>query len=59
MKMKNTTMWALATRVLLARSSGRISRTLAPVVPMKLASTAPIASSPVLASGVPLSEPLI
>ena len=43
MKMKNTTTWALWRRLSLARISGRISSMDAPVVPMKLASTAPIA----------------
>ncbi len=43
MKMKNTTTCTLCARLSLARISGRISSIEAPVVPIKLASTAPIA----------------
>src|SRR5437899_2648076 len=56
-KMKKTTMCAVRRRLLLARSSGRIKRTEAPVVPRTLASTAPSPSIPVFTSGVPESEP--
>jgi hypothetical protein len=56
-KMKKTTTWVLRTRDSFARSSGRISNTDAPVVPIAFASTAPIASNVVLSSGVPESEP--
>ena len=55
--MKNTTMWARCTRLRLARSSGQISSIEAPVVPTRLASTAPAASSAVFISGVPDSDP--
>ena len=56
--MKNTTMCALRSRGAFARSSGRISSTDAPVVPIKLASTAPIAEQRRCStSGVPESEP--
>ncbi len=57
--MKKTTICALALRGLLARNSGRINNTEAPVVPIKLAITAPIPMIAVLERGVPLSEPLI
>ena len=43
MKMKITTVWATCLRSRLVSSSGRMSSIAAPVVPMKLASTAPIA----------------
>ena len=56
-KMKKTTTWVLRSRGALARSSGRISSTEAPVVPIAFASTAPRPSSAVLSSGVPESEP--
>jgi hypothetical protein len=55
--MKKTTTCADRCRDLFARSSGRMSSIDAPVVPTKLAITAPKASSPVLTSGVPESEP--
>ena len=55
--MKNTTMCAVRRRLRLARSSGRISRADAPVVPTTFASTAPAPSSAVLPSGVPESDP--
>ena len=55
--MKNTTTWALFCRGAFALSSGRMSSTLAPVVPMKLAMTAPSAMTIVLTIGVPASEP--
>ena len=44
-KMKNTTTWTLCRRSSLARSTGRIITIEAPVVPMRLASTAPMRSS--------------
>src|SRR2546422_20186 len=50
-KMKKTTMCAVRRRLLLARSSGRIKRTEAPVVPRRFASTAP---SPSIAVFTPL-----
>ena len=56
-KMKKMTMWATRLRRLFALSSGRISRTEAPVVPSRFASTAPRPSMPVLTSGVPAKEP--
>ncbi len=56
MKMKKTTMWTLRCRLSLARSSGRISSIDAPVVPMKLASSAPMPRNAVLTSGVPASD---
>src|SRR3989441_4252329 len=56
-KMKKTTMCAVRRRLLLARSSGRIKRTEAPVVPRRFASTAPSPSIPVFTSGVPESDP--
>src|SRR2546430_3602924 len=40
-KMKKTTMCTVRRRLLLARSTGRIKRTEAPVVPRRFASTAP------------------
>jgi hypothetical protein len=57
MKMKRTTRWTRLRRDSLARRSGRIRSTDAPVVPITLARTAPIASSAVFMSGVPESEP--
>ena len=48
---------ALRRRLLLARTSGRIKRTEAPVVPSRFASTAPSPSIPVFTSGVPESDP--
>ncbi len=45
-------------RASLARSSGRISSTEAPVVPIAFATTAPMPRIAVLSSGVPESEPL-
>src|SRR5205823_1168754 len=56
-KMKKTTMCAVRRRLLLARNNGRISRTEAPVVPRRFASTAPRPSIPVFTSGVPESDP--
>src|SRR5437763_297828 len=56
-KMKNTTMCTVRRRLWLARSSGRIKRTEAPVVPRRFASTAPSPSIPVFTSGVPDSDP--
>ena len=50
-KMKKTTTWALCRRSSLARSSGRISTIEAPVVPITLASTVPMARSAVLTAG--------
>ena len=58
-KMKKTTTWTLKRRASLARSTGRIMMIEAPVVPTKLASTVPIASSTVLVSGVPCKLPEI
>jgi len=55
--MKNTTEWTTCRRPAFAVSSGRISSIEAPVVPMKLASDAPSASSAVLTAGVPASAP--
>ncbi len=57
MKMKKITMWVRWTREAFARSSGRMSRTEAPVVPIRLASTAPTRRTKVLRSGVPEREP--
>ena len=57
MKMKKTTTWALRLRAALARSSGRMSSIEAPVVPMKLASTAPMAEQAGVEPGVPASVP--
>ena len=56
-KMKKITMCDFRRRLLLARSSGRISNTAAPVVPSRLARTAPRPSMPVFTSGVPASDP--
>src|SRR5205814_569368 len=56
-KMKKTTMCTVRRRLLLARSTGRIKRTEAPVVPRRFASTAPSPSIPVFTSGVPESDP--
>jgi hypothetical protein len=58
MKMKKTTWCARRCLDLLARRNGRISTMDAPVVPIKFASTAPIASMPVFESGVPFRDPL-
>lgn len=55
--MKNTTTCTWCLRLSLARSSGRISSIEAPVVPMKLASTAPIARMAVFSPGDPLRLP--
>ena len=55
--MKKTTMCALRWRDALARKSGRIRSTEAPVVPIRLAIRPPKAIRPVLSSGVPESEP--
>ena len=55
--MKNTTTWALCRRSSLARSTGRIITIDAPVVPMKLASAVPMASSAVFAAGAPWMLP--
>ncbi len=55
--MKKTTMCTLFCRAALARKSGRTSSTDAPVVPIRFASTAPIAMIPVFTSGVPESDP--
>ena len=57
MKMKNTTTCAWWRRLSLARISGRISSIEAPVVPMRLASTAPIARIAVLSPGAPCRLP--
>ncbi|MNV87569.1 hypothetical protein D3C71_1817030 [compost metagenome] len=57
MKMKNTTICAVCLRPWFARISGRISSIDAPVVPMKLASTAPTARMPTLSAGVPRRLP--
>ena len=57
MKMKKITTWALWRRLSLARISGRISSIDAPVVPMKLASSAPTARMPVLSTGEPCRLP--
>ena len=57
MKMKNTTTWAACLRLSLARISGRIISIDAPVVPMKLASTAPIARMPAFSPGLPCKLP--
>src|SRR5437773_881870 len=46
--MKKMTMWATRLRGLLARSSGRINKTEAPVVPSRFASTAPMPSMPLI-----------
>ena len=54
---RHTTTWAFRSREALARSSGRISSMLAPVVPMKLAITPPSAMMAVFNSGVPAREP--
>ncbi|MNV43354.1 hypothetical protein D3C71_1350650 [compost metagenome] len=57
MKMKNTTTCATCLRLSLARIRGRISSMDAPVVPMKLASTAPMARMVVLSPGLPCRLP--
>ncbi len=57
MKMKNTTMCALCLRLSLARIKGRIISMEAPVVPMKLASTAPMSNKPALSAGLPWRLP--
>ena len=57
MKMKNTTTCTTCLRLSLARISGRISSMEAPVVPMKLASTAPMARMPVFSAGLPCRLP--
>ena len=57
MKMKKTTTCVVRARCALARSSGRMSSAEAPVVPMRLASSAPTARKAVLTSGVPASAP--
>ena len=57
MKMKNTITCATCLRLSLARISGRIISIDAPVVPMKLASTAPIAISVAFSSGLPCRLP--
>ena len=56
-KMKNTITWTLCRRSSLARMIGRIITMDAPVVPMRLASTVPIASRTVLAPGAPWMLP--
>ena len=58
-KMKNTITCALCTRLSLARISGRSINMDAPVVPMKLASTAPMIKIPALSAGVPCRLPRI
>ena len=56
--MKKMTMWALFSRDFVRPQQRPDEQHAdAPVVPMKLAITAPRASRPVLASGVPFSEP--
>ncbi|KZR98473.1 Uncharacterized protein APZ42_006099, partial [Daphnia magna] len=57
MKMKNTTTCATCLRLSLARMSGRMSNIEAPVVPMKLASTAPMARMAVFSPGLPCKLP--
>ena len=57
MKMKKTKTCALWRRLSLARISGRIISIEAPVVPMKLASTAPITISSALKPGLPWKLP--
>ena len=57
MKMKKTTMWVVYPRRSFARSSGRISRTEAPVVPIRLPRTAPMARKTVFAPDEPASDP--
>ena len=57
MKMKNTTTCATWRRLSLARISGRIISIDAPVVPMKLASTAPTAMIVTLVAGLPCRLP--
>ena len=57
-KMKKTKVWVLLRRKALARSTGRIITMAAPVVPIRLASTVPMASSATLVPGVPTSDPL-
>ena len=52
MKMKKTIVWATCFRSRLVSSSGRISSMAAPVVPIKLASTAPTARKAVLVRGM-------
>ncbi len=56
-KMKNTKVCVLRARNALARSTGRMSSMLAPVVPITLASSVPMASSAVFVAGVPTSVP--
>ena len=51
-RMKNSGRWTLFFRPALMRRNGRISSTLAPVVPITLASRAPSARMPALLSGV-------
>jgi len=57
--MKKTNTWTLCRRSALARIIGRIRIIDAPVVPRKLALTAPKASSAVLVFGVPIRLPTI
>jgi hypothetical protein len=57
MKMKNTITCTLCRRLSFARISGRISSIEAPVVPMTLASTAPIARIAVFRPGAPCKLP--
>ncbi|MCY1381287.1 hypothetical protein D9M69_691770 [compost metagenome] len=57
--MKKTTTWTLKRRSSFARSTGRIMMIEAPVVPTKLASPVPMASSTVLVAGVPCRLPEI
>ena len=59
MKIKNTTVCTLCTRLSLARISGRINNIEAPVVPMTLASSPPMARMAVLVRGSPCRLPLI
>ena len=55
--MKNTTTCTTFLRLSLARMRGRISSIEAPVVPMKLANTAPIAKMAVFNTGPPCRLP--
>ena len=57
MKMKKTTTCVVRARCAFARKSGRMSSADAPVVPMMLASAAPMARNATLTSGVPISAP--
>ena len=57
MKMKKTMTCATCLRLSLARISGRISSMDAPVVPMKLASTAPMPMMAVFRPGLPCRLP--